>query len=206
MPKKPTSAFGNLVFSKDGRVRRNVFRLSTDKAMQEQEAVQRFVVSFNNIDAVRRITNVVQLPERDHDFSAQVAAAPIQIELTELVERSFVFPMTVEELKTRKGPIVIAGSGTSLRRLDEERRDQALTDLIARKVGKSYSSTSETPTWLVVFSTSQYATEYVSAGQLMVSEALRRARAYLSAQARTPFQQVWFTDLQSQPIQVWPRQ
>jgi hypothetical protein len=46
--KKPTSPFGHLAFSKDGRVHRKIFRLSTVKEVQEAEAMSRFVDTFNS--------------------------------------------------------------------------------------------------------------------------------------------------------------
>jgi hypothetical protein len=87
--------------------------------------------------------------------------------------------------------------------LDEELRDQALCDVVEKKARKNYSSTAGTPIWLVVFTTTHYPAEYFKNGQLRISEALARARRYL-ASARFAFHEIWFTDLQSQPMRIWP--
>jgi hypothetical protein len=112
--------------------------------------------------------------------------------------------MAEEEYKSGKWTQAVhSGSSNIPSRIDEELRDQALTDVITKKVKKSYARTPGLPTWLVVFSTTHYLTEYVQYGEIQTSEALRRARDYLSACSRSVFQEVWFTDLQTRPIEVW---
>lgn len=204
MPKKPTLPFGHIAFSKDGRVSRRMFQLSTVKEEQELEAIGRFVERFNRIDEKRQISDLMQLSEADHDFSALVDGRRIEIQLTELVQHSYIFPMTDDEYREGRWPcVVVRGPNQTPMRLDEELRDRALCDVVEKKVRKHYASTEGIPVWLVVFSTSSYATEYFRDGQLRVSEALSRARRYL-ASAKFVFCEVWFTNLQSRPIRIWP--
>ena len=58
---------------------------------------------------------------------------------------------------------------------------------------------------LLVFTTDVlYETEYYSLGQLQTSPALNFARDSLNKQERHAFEQIWFSNLQTRPVLVWP--
>jgi len=77
---------------------------------------------------------------------------------------------------------------------------------IERKLQKRYSPGSPArPLWLLIFSTSPcIETLYIRAGRLMVGRPLAVARMVLHAQGAGPFSQVWFTNLVTRPVRVWP--
>jgi uncharacterized protein (DUF433 family) len=204
-PKKPTQPYGRIVFSKDGSVSKQMFRLSDEKQTQEREVIERFANLYNEIDDGNQISEIRQLPEYDHDFSITLGKVKVQVQLTELVERSFISPITEEEVKTKKGEdIALKWSGGVLFRIDIEQKNAALTNLIKQKLDMNYAKSSDTFIWLVVFSTSPYCMEYVKGGQLYMSEGLAQAQEYLKGLSRIVFGEVWFTNLQTRPIKVWP--
>jgi hypothetical protein len=205
MPKKPTRPYGQITFSKDGRVTKQMFRLSDDKLTQEREVIERFANLYNEIDVSNQISEIRQLPEYDHDFSITLGKVKVQVQLAELVERSFISPITEEEVKTKKGEdIALKRSGEALFRIDTEQKNAALANLIKQKLDKNYAKSSDTLIWLVVFTTSFYCMEYVKGGQLYMSEGLVRAQEYLKGLSWIDFDEVWFTDLRTRPIKVWP--
>ncbi|WP_050030817.1 hypothetical protein [Verrucomicrobium sp. BvORR034] len=205
MPKKPTTPFGHIAFAKDGRIRREISQLSDDKATQETEAATRFVHKFNEAFPSRQITELTQLPENDHDFSAFVAGSRVHLQLTELVDRTYTFAMSEQEYRAGKWACAVHDkSGGIPRRIDEEVRDQALGNVIKAKLAKQYAKPSGSSLWLVVFTTVQYLTEYMSEGRLQVSNGLQLARQSLSMTSAHPFAEIWFTDLQTRPVSVWP--
>ncbi len=205
MPQKPTKAFGHIVFSKDGHVRSEVSRLSSDKERQEFEVAGRFVETFNRIDSARQISDVRQLPEADHDFSASVAGISLKVQVTELVDRSYTFDMSIEEYNAGNWSTATLDSpGQIPRRVDEELKRRALADTIARKLSKHYAKSKEGLTWLLVFSVADYLTEFYCGGVLQVSEGLAFARASLANAPAGAFDEVWFTNLQTRPVRVWP--
>jgi hypothetical protein len=205
MPKKPTQPFGRLMFSKDGSVKRSMYHLSDVKDIQEREALERFVDTFNRFVCDPIITDIRQLPENDHDFVVKVSGITTHVQLTELVDRMFTFPMTEEEYQAGNWQACIhKRRGEIPWHLDIEKQDQALTDLIAIKVAKHYAKQENSRLWLVIFSTYPYSTEYMSEGHFQVSEGLSRAREYLNKSVSVGFNEIWFTNLQSRPTKVWP--
>jgi len=166
--------------------------------------MERFVETFNRSFPERQFMKLRQLPENDHDFVLDAAGAETYVELTELVDRTFTFPMSPTEYDAgRWTHAVLKVSGEIPWRVDTDRRDQALTEAIASKAAR-YTIMRNYPLWLVVFATFHYETEYITGGQLMVSEGLARARRHVAGQTLKVFDEVWFTDLELRPIKVWP--
>ena len=204
-PKKPTQTFGYASFSPDGKVEIIKLRLPDTQQEKEIEAYKFFVEKYNIIDEVVQITDVSKLPENDHDFKVKIARNEVLIQLTELVDRTFVTPLTEEQY--RKGgwdAYVLKGSGEIPCGVNLLNRDNALKDCIESKILKNYASCN-LPIWLVVFSTFPYETEFFEAGIFKISSGLQLARAYLATTNNNVFSQIWFTDLLTRPIKVWPK-
>lgn len=205
MPKKPTHTFGTINFSKDGKVRADFHRLSDDKPVQESEAFARFVETYNSSKSGGTLTVVRQLEESGQDFVASEFGIEIIIQLTELVDRTFTFEMTQEEYDSGKWPsAVLRASGERPWRIDQELKDSALVNLIDAKINKHYSKAKGSFLWLVVFATNHYETEHMEGGVLRTSEALSRARRHLASIDSLVFDKIWFTNLLTRPVRVWP--
>lgn len=206
MPRKPTQTFGHIAFSKDGRVTQHLTHLSEEKPTQELEALQTVLNLFNESWAGHHVSFVRQLTERDLDFIVEVDGKETDIQLTELVDRSFTFPITTEEYNSRKwNHYTQKAYGEIPWAIDLEKRDRALSEAIQKKVLKNYAKSSDRPLWLVVFATFIYETEYMQAGELRVSPGLQNARAYLRTETQNVFDAVWFCDLETRPVCVWSR-
>lgn len=205
MPRKPTSPYGHLVFAKDGSVGRRMFQLSGDKKTQEEQVAQRFLELFGGYVLDEPVTNLRPLPENDHDFAVTVGGANVILQITELVDRMYTFSMTEEEYRAGRWSCVYLVPGEAVpRRLDEGLRDDALAAVIQHKLQKMYAKPEQSMLWLVVFTTAHYSTEFMRGGVLQVSEGLARARRTLNEYPSVPFSEVWFSDLQSRPVKVWP--
>lgn len=189
MPKKPTQPFSNIVFRANGTVARNVYRLPDDKEEQERTAFRWFVDLFNGTDQGCRIENVEPLPQDDHDFLVSVDGQVVEVQLTELAPREY-----------RQGPPpALPGPST----VDHAAADVALRNVIERKVSKRYARGARS-LWLVVFATEPYTLRYGVNGAMHVTRALPEAWQYLDTVENLVFDQIWFTDLQSRPVRVWP--
>lgn len=166
--------------------------------------IERFVELHNFSNREFPISNIQQLAERDHDFVADSAIGKVQIQLTELVEISFTFPMSQEEYDLGEWSESIQKRyGERPFRIDREKRDRALGELIEKKLDKNYSTNPSLPLWLIVFSTFTYSTEYYENGHLQSSEALRFARTIIDNRTQIAFDQIWFTDLICRPVEIW---
>lgn len=204
MHKKPTKPFGHVAFSKEGKVTRRIFRLSNIKEDQEREALARFVERFNHMANKLQITDVMQLPEQDQDFQITVGNRQVQVQLTELVDKFFATPMSEDEVKAGKwgGPIMQREG--KVFKIDVSKKNAALANLIDKKLAKQYSKDNAFALWLVVFTTLHYVAEYIQGGQLYITEALGQAQDRLQSRSSVMFDEIWFTDLQTQPVRIWP--
>ncbi len=206
MPKKPTQPFGHIAFQKNGQVERKLFQLSDVKERQEGQALDKFIQAFNARGDKGRITYHSRLPENDQDFIIKLDGSAVHIQLTELVDRSFTFPMSLEEYnRSPWTEATLKESGQIPWRIDVEKKNVALKELIRGKIEKHYAKSDEVILWLVVFTTcSNYWLEMYDNGVLSISESLRQAREYLKGLTSLIFDEVWFTDMQTRPVQIWP--
>jgi hypothetical protein len=70
---------------------------------------------------------------------------------------------------------------------------------------KKYAKTKHETFWHLIFSTTIYPmTEYCERGISKVSSALTTARDYLRTLDQVTFDQIWYTNLMTRPVQVWP--
>lgn len=206
MPQKPTQPFGYIAFAKSGRVTKHMDQLSGIKEQQELQVAVKFVDAYNRLQLGPSITDVEPLEQNDHDAIAFMNGLPLQIQVTELVQRAYTFEMTQEEYDGGKfKEAVQLGYGARPHCIDTALRDEALWRVIENKLNKSYSVPARGALLLLVFTTDTlYHTEYVNAGVPTVSAALQHARNMLAALGRGPFSHVWFTNLQTRPVRIWP--
>lgn len=204
-PKKPTQTFGSVHFGKDGSTKPVFDRLNDVKDAQELQVVERFIERLTAVDLSLGISLNAQLGEADHDFAVRIGGIVAEPQLTELVDREFLEPTTEDELrKGRWTELIVKARGEAPWGVNIEARNQALTSAVARKVEKRYATVLGTPLLLVVFSTCPYPTQSMQEGKLHLSEGLCRARRYLAAVKSQPFEQVWYFNLLSSPVKVWP--
>lgn len=206
MPRKSTQPFGHIASHKNGKVESKVFQLSNVKERQEKQALEHFIQGFNDRSNNRQITQYSQLPENDQDFIISIDGSEVQVQLTELVDRTFTFPMSQEEYNGSAWTEGIQKErGQIPWRVDVAKKRVALKELIRGKVEKHYAKSDKITIWLVIFTTcSNYFLECYEDGVLQISESLKQAHDYLHGMSIVTFDEVWFTDLQTRPVRVWP--
>jgi hypothetical protein len=207
MPKKPTNPFAYISFAKDGKTEKHVAVLSSIKDTQERQVADSFIAAYNATNPDTPLTFLKQLPENDHDFLLRDAEQrKIVLQLTELVDRAYMFPMSREEYdKGQWREAVLRESGKIPWRVDTAKRDAALYEQIRRKQARRYARETKSDLWLLVFTTDElYHIESYSLGTRQISSALRLARDGLSASSAEPFMQIWFSNLLAAPTRVWP--
>ncbi len=206
-PRKPTETFGYINFGKNGAVRKQMFTLSSQKEEQETEAVQYFVNGINDAQLGFQINKINKLPENDQDFRLETSIGPIMVQLTELVERDFTIEISRDEYNSsRYNQFIVKNSGQIPWAVDTDLRDSALVRIIKKKINKGYTKADTEILWLVIFSTSLcFMTEYYEGGKLKKTNALLFAQQYLSTFPNCIFDQIWFTNLQTRSVLVWPK-
>lgn len=205
-PRKPTESFAHIAFGKDGTVRKNMHTLSSEKETQELEAIHFFKEGLGKKSPGLFIQKIGKLPEYGHDFSLDTSNGHVTVQLTELVERAYARPLTAEEDgKCLYKEYIAKEYGAIPWGVDTEQRDAALYRAIEKKIERKYAKELGEQLWLVVFTTSTYyLVEYSEASVLRQSPALLMAREYLQKLQQPVFDEVWFTNLQTVPIRIWP--
>ena len=146
------------------------------------------------------------LPESENDFHLQSAKGPIAIQLTELVERDFVYQKTTDKATKRDHREYIHNSyGHMPWVVDHELRDSALARAIETQIKKNDARGKGEALWLVIFSASSFLQiEWHEGEQRKESKALISARSYIANLREFNFHEVWFTNLETKPILIWP--
>lgn len=204
MPKKPTDVFGALVFSKDGKVHREIRRLPDDKRCQEMAVIELFIERYNQSQKVQIERDYVELEESNHDFQITTNGNTVIVQLTEIVERDYVIDKGAARTPDAKEGIIRFKVGaTRQQEVDISKRNRALETAITRKVQKRYAKPNH-EFWLLVFTTDTgFFPEIADAAFEEVKAPLEYARGYLES-VDTVFDQVWFINLyQGMPLLVW---
>jgi hypothetical protein len=206
-PLKPTEAFGPINFGKDGSVKKQMLRLSSQKEDQEIEALEYFVQGLKDVHLGPVVFKIQKLPENDQDFCLYTSLGLVTVQLTELVERDFSKELSRYEYNSgRYNRFILHPPNRIPWAVDTELRDSALIRLIEKKIDKKYSKANKEILWLVIFTTSSYfLTEYSEGGIQKKSMSLILAQKYLGKLSNCVFDQIWFTNLQTRPVCIWRR-
>lgn len=209
MPKKPTNRTGSLSFSKDGKVKDETFLLSSDKEAQEFGAIEKFIKTFNSLHPQTPLTELQALPENDHDAKVIYAGSEVFIQLSELSDFSYTKKYDSSVTCSKTASFVRKGeSEGEIWVVDEEKKSHSLVNVLKAKFDKHYDKNRKAQLWLVIFSTSfacMQAWQNVDGKKVLVkSSALIEAQKFLSASKASVFDQIWFSDLTTGPIKLWP--
>ena len=142
------------------------------------------------------------------DFILKSAKGPITVQLFELVERDFVLKKESDKLNRRADREFIHVSyGHMPWVVDTDLRDSALARAIEMKVKNNYAKGKNEILWLVIFSTTSFLqAESIEDGQRKASQALLFARDYIANAKDFIFDEVWFTNPESEPVKISPHE
>jgi len=205
-PQKPTEPLGYMSFGKNGNVSKHMFKLSQEKEEQEIGAIERFIDGINRLSEYPKINGFTKLPEADHDFTLDTAEGPIIVQLTELVERDYARPISRKEYNKGKYRHFIQKAPNTIPwAVDIHSLHTSIKRRIEGKLEKYYAKSDAETLWLVIFCTSTYLQmEYYEGSELRVSSALVKARQYLQSLPNSVFDEIWYTNLLTRPIRIWP--
>lgn len=204
MPKKPTTPFGYISFSKDGKVTPHIDQLPTYKAGQESQAAQRFSEQLEKYYGIK-VKGLSLLEEKDHDATFTIGGKKIVLQITEISEREFILPSGSPDPNNAKSIAFFSVVNTVGVQIDSEKKNRTIQLAMERKLAKNYSAENSASLWLLIFTTSPYiGTEFFRDGILVIDEPLQRARSFATAHSIAPFSEIWFTNFELRPIRVWP--
>ena len=206
-PQKPTEPYGYIAFSKNGKVKKQMFQLSHDKEKQEVGVIEHFLKALPAKNPDLNIIGHEQLPESDQDFVLRCNEGEIYVQVTEIVEREYAFPISKAEYNAgRYSHFIQKKSGEIPWAVDIVRRDASIKRAIERKINKHYAKSANQILWLLIFCTSSYlTTEFWEGGKKRMSKSLTSALEYLRTLNQVVFNQIWYTNLLTSPVKIWPQ-
>jgi hypothetical protein len=138
---------------------------------------------------IRILENLERLPEDNHDFKIKENNEVVIIQLTELFDITF-------SIKNNLGfyDSEVYFKITS----------QALAKNIESKLDKKYQKPKNSKFWLVIYTVSPYVTEFWQNGKINYSQGLIEAKKLLTSRQDNPFDEIWFTDLLTRPVRIYP--
>jgi hypothetical protein len=212
---KPTTPFGFVAFSKDGTVDISLSTLPKVKDDQEAEVIRRFAHDLTCHYGLS-VSDIMMLPERDHDASMTINGQHVVLQITEIWQRGFELPPgspdpgnpnAIGYLSAINHLPAVNDHSTIINvaiQLDSSKMNDAIRRAIEKKLDKHYAPDGDT-TWLLVFTTSPHLlTETFRDGEHVIEEPLRRAREFMAGRSPDPFSQIWFTNLITRPVRIWP--
>lgn len=205
--RKPTEPYGYIAFSKNGKVKKQMFQLSHDKEEQEVGVIEHFLKALPSKDPDLNIIGHEQLPEADQDFVLRCDEGEIYVQVTEIVEREYAFPISKAEYNAgHYSHFIQKKPGEIPWAVDIGRRDASIKRAIERKINKHYAKSANQILWLLIFCTSScLTTEFWEGGQKRMSKSLTSAHEYLRTLNRMVFDQIWYTNLLTSPVRIWPQ-
>jgi hypothetical protein len=203
-PRKPTKPFGFISFSKDGKVTPQISRLPEIKTGQEIQVAQIFSAQLQRDHGIS-ITNLVPLQEKEHDIRCTIGERNIKIQITEISEKGFILPPGSQDPNNPKSIALFSAVDLVGVQIDSEKKSGSISRAIETKLDKYYASEKGFSIWLLIFTTSPFIDTLVWDGKnIIVCEPLIRARKLLEKRSSAPFDEIWFTDLKTRPVRIWP--
>ena len=205
-PRKPTQPYGYVAFAKTGHVTKHMFKLSDIKDVQEREVADKFVQQIMTQYPDIKINGVDSLSEADHDFLLHTNHGKITLQVTEIPEKDYTFPISEEEYKSgRHRSILVKKNGEIPWAVDESRRDTSIQRAIEKKLAKHYAVSTNENLWLLIFSTSAcLTTVYYEGGKRRESMGYQIARDYVARATNNPFNEIWYMNLLTRAVRIWP--
>lgn len=201
-PKKPANPFGTFIFGRDGSVRPNIQTLSHVKEEQERKVGELFAEKLAKSGRVARF--VEQLPESDHDFVLDVDGLRTVVQAAEVNDFRFLVPMSMEEYngKNRFKEYVFETADKVLG-VDVAARNEAVANVIAGKLKKSYQPLTKEPLWLLVWTTGMiFGPIALVEGPMKLSPPFGRVVELLKNVGVGPFSEIWFFNLAMLPARI----
>ncbi len=204
MPKKPTTPYGRIIFGKDGKVRRHIETLPSTKLGQERMVSEKFA-DLLRCHCGMSVSSVELLEEANHDARLSIDGKEVVLQVTEVPPRDFELPRGEPIKGDPRAFAFFSAISSEGHSIDVDKLNFSLLRIIARKLEKRYAPERSGPLWLLIFSTSPFiTTEYLENGALKIGSPMQTARSYFAERSWRPFDEIWFTNLQTRPVRILP--
>lgn len=177
--------------------------LSHVKEEQERSVGESFA---ERLTALGRKTEFVeQLPENDHDFVLNVEDRITVVQAAEVNDYGFLVPLTLDEYlggETRFNSFQFHGDDQYFG-IDVERRNDAVANVVSRKLEKSYQPLESQPLWLLIWSSgSLVGPTHFAGGVEVTTLPFVQAAQLIQDVGSQPFVEIWYFHLLLAPRRI----
>lgn len=152
------------------------------------------------------ITGYKKHPEDGRGFVIDTKKGDILVQIAEITERDFTFPISKAEYDSgRYGHFIAKTPGEIPLAVDSNRLSTSIQSKIKEQLEIQFPNSGHQMIWLLVYSTSGYPeVDCCVRGSKMDGEAVSMAREYLYNSEQTLFEHIWYTNLVTLPVRIWP--
>ncbi|MDX2445809.1 MAG: hypothetical protein QNK29_01265 [Desulfobacterales bacterium] len=179
---------------------------SSGKEKLETDIIEDFLAALMGRNLHTGIIGYKKLSEEGQDVVINTGQGDILLQVSQIADMDFAFPISRADYNSGRYSHFISKPSEEIPwAVDLDLRDTSIQRSIQMKLQEHDAKSDHRDCWLLVFSTSGYPEiECCVRGNTKDSDAVSIARAYLNKYGRIPFDQIWYTNLVTFPVRIWP--
>ena len=170
------------------------------------DVLEDFMTALIERNLYTGITGYRKRPEDGQSFVINTKKGDISLQIAEIAERDFTFPISMVEYDSgRYRHFIVKTPGEIPLAVDNNRLSTSIQRKVREQLETDYSKSEHEVLWLLVYSTSGYPEiDCCVRGSKMDGEAVSMARDYLNNHEQVIFDQIWYTNLVTLPVRIYP--
>ena len=170
------------------------------------DVVEDFITALRERKLYTGITGYRKHPEDGQGFVINTKKGDISLQIAEIAERDFAFPISKAEYDSgRYSHFIAKAPGEIPLAVDRNRLSTSIQRKVREQLETQFSNSEHEIFWLLVYSISGYPEiDCCVRGSKMDGEAVSMARDYLDNHEQAIFDQIWYANLVTLPVRVWP--
>lgn len=183
-----------------------MYGLSSDKEQQKTRVVENFISILSEHNLCKDINGWSKLSEDDRDFILHTHNGDILLQVSQIAEEDFAFPISRAEYNSgRYHQFITHAHGEIPLAVDNARLNTSIKRSIQRELEEPYMQSDHEIHWLLIFSTSAYPEiDCCVRGRKKDSESVSMARDCLKKYDSILFDQIWYSNPVTIPVRIWP--
>ncbi len=177
-----------------------------DSETPETGIIEDFLAVVTERKLYTGITGYRKPLEGGQGYMINTREGDISLQVTQIADRDFAFPISRADYKSGRYSHFISKPSEEIPwAVDLNRRDTSIQRLIQAMLQDHEAMSDPIACWLLVFSTSGYPEiECCVRGSSRDSDAVSMARDYLNKCERIAYDQIWYSNLVTLPVRIWP--
>jgi hypothetical protein len=170
------------------------------------DVVEDFMTALIERNLYKGITGYRKRPEDGQGFVINTKKGDISLQIAEIAQRDYAFPISRAEYDSgRYSHFIAKAPGEIPLAINNNRLSTSIQRTVREQLEAQVSNSEPEMIWLLVYSTSGYPeADCCVRGNKMDGQAVSMARDYLNNHEQAIFDQIWYTNLVTLPVRIWP--